>query len=147
MHGSDPEFQVPVSQVTLGLVVRPVFYSVSSTSKNSLKQKQVCTGEGVLVRGVFISTRRHSLPSRPLRKEWHVHPWGKWLHISDVSQWWFSPPLWLSPWIAARLACLSSSGEQPIPCCRAFGSCIIVTPWNPHLWGFNQIKPAFSESF
>lgn len=74
MHGSDPEFQVPVSQVTLGLVVRTVFYSVSSMSKNRLKQKQVCTGEGVLVRGVFISTRRHCLPSRPLCKEWHIHP-------------------------------------------------------------------------
>lgn len=46
MHGSDPEFQVPVSQVTLGLVARTVFYSVSSTSENSLKQKQVCPGEG-----------------------------------------------------------------------------------------------------
>lgn len=81
-----------------GVGRKACFHSYSSARENVLNRDR-----SVPVRSVFISPPRHclfewkqvQLPFCPLCEESHVNPWVKWLHISPVFHWWFSPPLWV----------------------------------------------------
>lgn len=123
---------------------------VSSARENSLSRDR-----SELVRRVFISAQRpcllewrHSrLPSCPLCKELHVHPWVKWLHISDVWQWWFSPPWWvvtLDCCQAGLFMQLWGKANSALPVSAGAVSC---SPRSPPLRRFNPKKTAFLVSF
>lgn len=64
---------------------------------------------------VCLSGDRTDCHLAPYVRSRMITPRVKWLHISDDD---LVPHCELSPWIAARLVCLFSSGEKPVLFCR-----------------------------
>lgn len=77
-----------------------------------------------------------------------MNPWVKWLHISHVFQWWFSPPLWVVALDHCQDGLFNPAlGKKPIPFCQCLQKLSHVHPWNPPFWRFSQIKLTFCVSF
>lgn len=119
------------------------------------KRNSLSRDRSLLVRDVCISTQRLCLPewkqdwlpSCLLCKESRVHPWVKWLHISNVVQWRFSSPLWVVTLDRCQPCLFIQLWGKAIPFCQWVWKLSHVHPWNPPLWRFNQVKSAFLVSF
>lgn len=138
-HCSGPDFQMPVSQVTLGLVVRPVFTPTDIQGKIFSTETDLCWWGMCLFQlpGTLFEGKQVHLPFCPLCKESHVNARVKWLRISHGFQWWFSPPVWVVTLDLCQAGLLNQLWGE------ASASRSHVHPWNPPLWRFSQIKLTF----